>query len=183
MFTTKDSQLQFTAVQRGLLEMVQLMMQDYAEDLADELYETLFKLSVTLICHSDYAKQLSSLIYYIGIQGYNVDYKQWCMPQNYTTILAGIQFCMCILMLEHALPTATRDQFTENSILTLVDVFCEIHNKWLIDSTSISRIDNVNCRYSVWAHLSYFELWNSGGKGSDYSKPHLLGDRQKYSVL
>jgi hypothetical protein len=141
MYLTNDSRLQFTLTQEELLESIHLLIQNYREDLANELYELLFKLSVACICHSDYAKQSSSLIYYTGIRGYNVDYKQWRPPQDYTNILAGIQFCIRILMLEHALPVATRDEFTENSILTPVDVFCQIHNKWLIDGASISLND------------------------------------------
>ena len=65
-------------------------MHEYTEDQADELEVALFKLSVTLVCHSDYAKEPSSLIYYIGIRGYNVEYKQWRKPQDYTIILVGI---------------------------------------------------------------------------------------------
>ncbi len=57
------------------------------------------------------------------------------------TILAGIQFCIRILMLEHTLPMATRDELTEDSILTLIDKFCEIRNKWLIDGISMSLND------------------------------------------
>ena len=101
-------------------------MTDYEEDDNDDLYELLFKLSVSLICHSDYAKEMSSLIYYVGIRGYNVDYKQWRQPQDYTTILAGIQFCMRIIMLEHALPTGSRNEFTEHSTLSPVMKFREI---------------------------------------------------------
>ncbi len=59
-----------------LLETVHTLIHDYTEDQTDALYELLFELSVALICHSDYTKQLSSLIYYTGIHGYNVDYKQ-----------------------------------------------------------------------------------------------------------
>ena len=50
-------------------------MNGYVEDRATELDKTLFNLSVSFICHSDYAKASSSLIYYSGIHGYNVDYK------------------------------------------------------------------------------------------------------------
>lgn len=144
MYVTEDSRVQFTLMQKELLETVCTLIRDYTEDQVDKLYALVFKLSVAFICHSDYAKQSSSLIFYTGIRGYNVDYKQWRTPQDYTTILAGIQFCMRILMLEHALPMATRDEFTEDSILTPVDKFCEIRNRWLIDGASISLKWNEN---------------------------------------
>jgi hypothetical protein len=162
MYTANDSRLQFTLSQEELLKSVQLLIGSYAEDMEDELYGLLFQLSVTLICHSDYAKESSSLIYYTGIRGYNVDYRQWRPPQDYTTILAGIQFCMRIIMLEHALPTPTRHEFNENSIVTPVDQFCQIHNKWLIDGASITLDCKADCRYSIWTNSSYFELWNGG---------------------
>ena len=113
-------------------------MNDYTEDQADILHQLLFNLFVALIMHLDYAKASSSLTYYTGIRGYNVDYKQWRQPQDYTTILAGLQFCIRIIMLEHALPTASRDEFTENSVITPIDKFCQIRNKWLIDGAGIS---------------------------------------------
>ena len=113
-------------------------MNQYIKDQALQLKQALFNLLVSLICHSDYAKELSSLIYYTGIRGYNIDYKQWRKPQDYTTILADIQFCIQIIMLKYTLLTGSRDEFTEHSALTPVMKFCEIR-KWLIDGGSISR--------------------------------------------
>jgi hypothetical protein len=112
-------------------------MNGYVEDRAMELDKALLNLSVSLICHSDYAKAPSSLIYYSGIRGYNVDYKQWRKPQDYTTILAGIQFCIRIIMLEHALPTESRNAFTEDSLVTPVMKFRQVR-QWLIDGGGIS---------------------------------------------
>src|SRR4051812_37207020 len=107
-------------------------MNQYTEDQALQLEQALFNLSVSLICHSDYAKEPSSLIYYTRIHGYNIDYKQWRKPQDYTTILAGIQFCIQIIMLKLALLTDSQDEFTEHSTLTPVIKFREIR-KWLIN--------------------------------------------------
>ena len=138
MYHLRDSRLQFTRTQEQLLMRVQTALRRYTEDQTEELEAALFNLSVTLICHSDYAKEPSSLIYYTGIRGYNVDYKQWRKPQDYTTILAGIQFCIRIIMLEHALPMGSRDEFTEHSTLTPVMKFHEVR-KWLINEGSTSR--------------------------------------------
>jgi hypothetical protein len=104
----------------------------------EELKAALFKLSVALVCHSDYAKEPSSLIYYTRIRGYNIEYKQWRKPQDYMTILAGIQFCIRIIILEHALPMESRDEFTEHSALSPVMKFRKVR-KWLIDGGGISR--------------------------------------------
>ena len=67
MYVMKDCRIQFTLRQQELLETVYTLIHDYTKDQADALYELLFELSVTLICHSDYTKQSSSLIYYTGI--------------------------------------------------------------------------------------------------------------------
>jgi hypothetical protein len=138
MHHLQDTQLEFTRTQHQHLIKVCSILNGYTEDQAQELELALFKLSVSFICHSDYAKAPSSLIYYIGVRGYNVDYKQWRKPQDYTTILAGIQFCIRIIMLEHSLPTETRDDFTEHSIVTPVMQFRQVR-QWLIDGGGISR--------------------------------------------
>jgi len=110
MLGLKDTRLEFTTAQFQNLIAIQSIMATHDEDETEELETLLFNLSVSLICHSDYAKEQSSLIYYSGVRGYNVDYKQWRKPEDYTTILAGVQFCMRMIMLEHALPTALRDE-------------------------------------------------------------------------
>jgi hypothetical protein len=136
MYELRDSRIQFTRTQLHLLHQIQTIMDRYTEDQVEELKAVLFQLSVALVCHSDYAKEPSSLIYYIGIRGYNIEYKQWRKPQDYTTILAGIQFCMRIIMLEHALPMGSRHEFTEHSVLTPVTKFQQVR-KWLIDGGGI----------------------------------------------
>jgi hypothetical protein len=138
MYDLQDERLEFTREQfRNLIE-VRTILNDYTEDEAQELERALFKLSVSLICHSDYAKAPSSLIYYTGVRGYNVDYKQWRKPQDYTTILARIQFCIQIIMLEYSLPTQTRNEYTEDSAITPVMKFRQIRH-WLIDGGGMSR--------------------------------------------
>ena len=138
MYELQDERLEFTRAQIHNLIEVRNILNDYTEDQAQELEQALFKLFVSLICHSDYAKASSSLIYYTGVRGYNVDYKQWRKPQDYTTILAGIQFCMRIIMLEHSLPTETRNEYTEDTAVTPVMKFRQIR-QWLIDGGGISH--------------------------------------------
>ena len=138
MYEQQNQQLAFTRTQFQNLIQVRSLMNQYTGERVMELEQALFKLFVSLICHSDYAKEPSSLIYYTGIRGYNVDYKQWRKPQDYTTILAGLQFCIRIIMLEHALPTDSRNEFTEHSTLTPVMKFRQVRT-WLVDGGGISR--------------------------------------------
>ena len=126
MYNQQDERLEWTRPQYQGLIRLRSLMNGYVKDRAMELDKALLNLSVSLICHSDYAKAPSSLIYYSGIRGYNVDYKQWRKPQDYTTILAGIQFCIRIIMLEHALPRESRNAFTEDSPVTPIMKFRQV---------------------------------------------------------
>jgi len=128
--------VQFMSEQERLLEGLINLVRTYNQDKAMDLRAQLLNLSVSLICHSDYARQRSSLIVYTGIRGYNVEFNQWRQPQDYTTILAGLQFCIRMLILEHALPMAERDEFSEESNMDPVTKFCVLRNKWLVDGES-----------------------------------------------
>jgi hypothetical protein len=139
MYKRGDTGIQFTMEQQTLLKEVEKLLESESEsDVNGELMHVLLKLSVALICHSDYALEKSSLVYYSGVRGYNVDNKQWRQPNEYTTILAGLQFCIRIIMLESALPITQRHEFNERSLLDPVQTFLGVRNKWLIDGESIS---------------------------------------------
>jgi hypothetical protein len=147
MYKLGDTAIQFTMEQRALLMQLERLLESESEleselesksEVNGKLMGVLLKLSVALICHSDYAHEKSSLLYYSGVRGYNVDNKQWRQPNEYTTILAGLQFCMRIIMLESALPTAERHEFNERTPLDPVQTFLRVRNKWLIDGESIS---------------------------------------------
>jgi hypothetical protein len=142
MYKRGDTGIQFTMEQQTLLKEVEKLLESESEsDVNGELMHVLLKLSVALICHSDYALEKSSLVYYSGVRGYNVDNKQWRQPNEYTTILAGLQFCIRIIMLESALPITQRHEFNERSLLDPVQTFLGVRNKWLIDGESISLRD------------------------------------------
>ena len=69
----------------------------------------IMELSACLIRHSDYAGVRSSIIDFTGILGFDLQSHQWRQPENYAPILAGFQFCIQIIMLEHAIPIHERD--------------------------------------------------------------------------
>jgi len=144
MFRQPDNRLvEFTMEQARLMENLIDLLEMYDPDQEMELRSLLLKLSTALICHSDYARQRSSLIMYTGIRGYNVEFNQWRQPQDYTSILAGLQFCIRMLILECALPTTERDEFSEESNMDPVTKFCVLRNKWLVDGESEHSIDIV----------------------------------------
>jgi hypothetical protein len=137
----EDTPLEFTLNQRQLLEKVRRLMQ---EDDEAGLERSLLDLFTKLICHSDYAKERSSLIYFTGVMGYNVEWKQWRQPHDYTTILAGLQFILRIVMLESVLPMDMRDLFDEESERNPVEIFCEMRNQWLIDGEGTYYYNDTN---------------------------------------
>jgi hypothetical protein len=140
LFSLNDDRLEFTGEQMELLKVLKTLMRTYEHAKKGELYGVLKRLSVALICHSDYSRASSSLLYYLGVRGYNVDYKQWRQPQDYTTILAGVQFCLRIIILEKGLPKDDRDEFDEDSVVNPVEQFCAIRRKWLIDGEGTSGL-------------------------------------------
>src|SRR5436309_9802051 len=127
---TEDA-VQFTARQREALLEINSMLYETEDEL--EIQAKILELSILLIQHSDYAKQRSSLIYFTGVLGYNVQWKQWRQPSEYTTILAGIQFCIHVIMLESTLPKDIRDGFNESSPENPVQVFRKVRDQWLVD--------------------------------------------------
>jgi hypothetical protein len=130
---TTDDSVPFTPRQHQCIEQliatVELdgIVEDYVID------QKVLELSVLLIQHSDYATQRSSLVYFCGVLGFNTEWKQWRQPQDYTTILAGIQWCVRVFMLQAGLPMESRDDYTEDSIVNPVEAFCTVRDKWLVD--------------------------------------------------
>jgi hypothetical protein len=130
---TMDDSVPFTPRQRQCIQ--QLISTVELDGIIEDstIDQKVLELSVLLAQHSDYAAQRSSLIYYCGILGFNTEWKQWRQPQDYTTMLAGIQWCVRVLMLEAGLPMERRDDFTEESIVNPVDMFRAVRDKWLVD--------------------------------------------------
>jgi hypothetical protein len=140
IYQVDNNIIQFTDEQQDHLRRVGMLMHERTTASINQLHLALLELSVSLICHSDYSHVKSSLVYFTGVCGYNVDWKQWRPPQDYTPILAGLQFCIRIIMLEAALPREERNEFNENSEMTPIDCFCAVHDKWLIDGESMSHL-------------------------------------------
>jgi len=91
------------------------------------------KLSVSLIKHSDFERQKSVVKYFAGILGYNVREGRWKRPNHYTRILAGLQFCMRVILLEDSVPMEERDYYQHGTGKTPLEAFRTVHEKWLVD--------------------------------------------------
>ena len=93
----------------------------------------MLELSAELIMHFDYCKEKSVIRLFCGILGYNVGIGQWKRPSTYTPILAGLQFCIRVLMLEKALPQGTRDRFPDMFRADPLTTFKRIRDNWLVE--------------------------------------------------
>ena len=75
-----EESVQFTVKQRECL--LELNASLYEINETDEMNDDfkiekkILELSILLIQHSDYAKERSSLVYFMGVLGYNVEWKQ-----------------------------------------------------------------------------------------------------------
>lgn len=99
----------------------------------DDLLKKIWELSVLLIEQIDYEAERSSLIYFSGVCGYNVPNCQWRQPENYTPILAGLQWCIRVLMLEKALPIDMRNDRAWIVQKDPLERFKETRNYWLVE--------------------------------------------------
>jgi len=93
-----------------------------------------------LICSIRFIKQtvfevgLPMLVYYSGILGFNKEGGTWRQPEHYTNILAGILWCMRVLVLEYALPTGSRDRLAQEEI-TPLQRFKLVRDEFLVEET------------------------------------------------
>ena len=73
------------------------------------------------------------LVYFSGILGYNKITGLWKEPVNYTNILAGILWCMRVLVLEHTLPTDQRDQLGRDREIRPRERVKKVRDIWLVE--------------------------------------------------
>ena len=74
----------------------------------------------------------SPVRYFCGVLGYNLGSSQWRLPVHYTPILAGVQYCIRVIMLEHALPQDERRDYWKNNRKDPLERFREIRDEWLV---------------------------------------------------
>ena len=95
------------------------------------------ELAVSLIKHSDFKPELSAIIYFCSVMGYNLSENRWKRAGEYTPFLAGIQFGIHVLSLESCLPTRERDSYDyrpehEEMGETPLLRFRTFHREWLM---------------------------------------------------
>ena len=74
----------------------------------------------------------SHIHYFSVVLGYNLASSQWRLPVHYTPILAGVQYCIRVIMLQHALPRDERKNYWRNNTKDPLERFREIRDEWLV---------------------------------------------------
>ena len=87
---------------------------------------------MSFLKHSDFALCKSSLIYFSGILGFNIHLHQWEEPSSYTQILAGLQFCIRVILLEYSIPVDQRDNI-RGIKPTPLERFRQVHDPYLVE--------------------------------------------------
>ena len=124
--------IQFLSDQKEILNELRDMAESNEED--EEAIDALvLKVSALLIMHSDYALRKSALVHFFGVLGYDRRTKRWRGPNTYTPILAGVQFCMWVLILEYALPSGDRNELICMEGNDPLEIFRGVRDKWLVD--------------------------------------------------
>jgi len=124
--------IQFLPDQEEILSELREMAESNEED-EETMDAKVLKVSALLIMHSDYAPRKSALVHFFGVLGYDARTKRWREPNTYTPILAGVQFCMRVLMLEYALPSEERNELICMEGDDPLEVFRGVRDKWLVD--------------------------------------------------
>jgi hypothetical protein len=128
-----------------------------------EVDDAIFKLSVSLIQHSDFENEKSAIKYFAGVMGYDGAQARWKRPSAYTPFLAGMQFCMRVLLLEDALPLGMRNGYRHGIDVPPLEQFQVQHSQWLVDGSATP--------YS-WLHklLNYGMTAAKEAKGEDRTR-------------
>ena len=88
--------------------------------------------SLLFIKHSNFEKQRSALLYFTGVVGFHVGWKRWKGPADYTTILAGLQWTLRVLLLESAIPKDDRNEWGELHNENPLAQFRKTHDEYLV---------------------------------------------------
>ena len=89
---------------------------------------------MSFLKHSDFDLCKSGLIYFSGILGFNIHLHQWMEPSSYTQILAGLQFCIRVILLEYSIPVDQRDNY-RNMKPTPLERFRQVHDLYLVEGS------------------------------------------------
>ena len=139
--------------------------EDEESDLGTEgteqsLEDVILRFSKAIIMYEDW-KTVGVIPFYCGVLGYKIRTGSWSSAMEYTPTLAGIQFCMRVLVFESILPMDQRYKFNTDSETTPSQIFQPIRDQWLV---------NTNATPFNYVHslLNYGYVVSKGTIGTDH---------------
>jgi hypothetical protein len=170
--------IEYTMVQQSILAEVKNEL-DQEEPDEEKLETLILKLSLLFIQHDNFEKERSALLYYLGIMGYHIELKRWRRPEEYTNILAALQWVIRVLVLEFTLPTEERDDWKILHLDNPLSHFKQSHI-YLVEGESypfdeIHKLLNYGMKSSKNAQSRSRMSWSPDGK-------YLLLDGRRLSM-
>jgi len=123
--------LNLTMEQENSLDEMQAMYEDSEREDIERMKRILIW-SLRFIKQTVYEVGLPALVFYSGVLGYRRGKGGWRQPEDYTNMLAGMLWCMRVLVLEYALPTASRERLAQDEMNPMERVKL-IRDKYLVE--------------------------------------------------
>jgi superfamily II DNA helicase RecQ len=118
---------EFTYAQlQGLQELRAAVELDGEDD--DAIDARVLDLSALFIKHSDYDGKRSILLHFAAVMGIDATKNTYKLPNQYGSIVAGLIYCVRLLLFEHTLPAASRKELTDP-----LWELQRVRKKWLVD--------------------------------------------------
>jgi len=124
----------FTGEQKDVLEELRAL---YILGRQDEnrglKWKQLLRTSIRFIRQTVWEVGAPALVCFSGILGYKKDTGRWRDPEDYTNIVAGILWCMRVLVLEYTLPMSSRDGLGEDEERSPLERVKSVRDKFLVE--------------------------------------------------
>lgn len=126
--------VKFTEQQKEELDLLRVLYEarENGSMMVAEKKKRILLCSIRFIKQTVYEVGLPALVYFAGILGYEKETGTWRKPERYTNILAGILWCMRVLVLEYTLPNRNRDRLAEEE-LTPLERFKLVRDQFLVE--------------------------------------------------
>jgi hypothetical protein len=118
---------EFTQEQMQGLQDLRAAVELDGED-EESLDARVLELSVTFITHSDYSGKRSALLHFAAVLGIDSTKNAYRLPNQYGSTLAGLVYCLRLLLFEHAVPATSCKELTDP-----LWELQRIRKKWLVD--------------------------------------------------
>jgi hypothetical protein len=129
-----DNDVKYTTDQRqALLDLKKIILEENPTD--PELHSQLLRVSNLFISEEDFeTNSISPIKYFCCVMGWDSAKERWRRAGVYTPFLAGMQFCMRVLVCEILLPLEKKNNWAE--LLNPLEFFKEKWKLWLVDGAA-----------------------------------------------